>query len=351
MILSPKYGNGKWPTKEELEVLIDTKKKQGLLKSYNLQKVEKLTDLLTTYKEFSRPVSYVDVIKYSKQAFYNGDSSYYSLPNSQEHATILSYLKNSNNNLGFESLLIDSLAQQARISLRMADISTSKMDSIFYHLIPRINSIFDSDKYDVIVTGTSIVFLNGTKFLLRNLALSLFLVVILISAFIAWLFKSFKMVIISIIPNIIPLLLTAAFMGYFSIALKPSTILVFSIAFGISVDDTIHFLAKYRQELLENKGNIKASVLSALKETGVSMFYTSVVLFSGFFIFMLCAILELLAKKMTYGSIIFSNLVGYVLGYRLIHFGYMPQNTYMLLTSILITIIGLFLLKKILVKD
>ena len=268
-----------------LEVLIDTKKKQGLLKSYNLQKVEKLTDLLTSYKEFSRPISYVDVIKYSKQAFYNGDSSYYSLPNSQEHATILSYLKNSNNNLGFESLLIDSLAQQARISLRMADISTSKMDSIFYHLTPQINNIFDSEKYDVIVTGTSIVFLNGTKFLLRNLALSLFLVIILISTFIAWLFNSFKMVIISIIPNIIPLLLTAAFMGYFSIALKPSTILVFSIAFGISVDDTIHFLAKYRQELLENKGKIKASVLLALKETGVSMFYTSVVLFSGFFIF------------------------------------------------------------------
>ncbi|MAJ89668.1 MAG: transporter [Flavobacteriales bacterium] len=268
-----------------LEVLIDTKKKQGLLKSYNLQKIEKLTDLLTTYKEFSRPVSYVDVIKYSKQAFYNGDSSYYYLPNSQEHATILSYLKNSNNNLGFESLLIDSLAQQARISLRMADISTSKMDSIFNQLIPQINNIFDSEKYDVIVTGTSIVFLNGTKFLLRNLALSLFLVIILISAFIAWLFNSFKMVIISIIPNIIPLLLTAAIMGYFSIALKPSTILVFSIAFGISVDDTIHFLAKYRQELLENKGKIKASVLSALKETGVSMFYTSVVLFSGFFIF------------------------------------------------------------------
>ena len=268
-----------------LEVLVDTKKKQGLLKSYNLKKIERLKDLFSAYPEFSRPVSYIDIIKYSKQAFYNGDSSYYSLPNSQEQPLVLSYLKNSTSNSGFGDLWIDSLAQEARVSLRMADIPTSKMDSIFHHLIPQINNIFDPEKYDVTVTGSSIVFLNGTKFLLRNLLLSLFLVIVLIAVFMAWLFNSFRMVIISIIPNIIPLLLTAAIMGYFSIALKPSTILVFSIAFGISVDDTIHFLAKYRQELLENRGNIKKSVLSALQETGVSMFYTSVVLFFGFFIF------------------------------------------------------------------
>jgi predicted RND superfamily exporter protein len=113
----------------------------------------------------------------------------------------------------------------------------------------------------------------------------LLLVIILISIFMAWMFNSFRMVVVSIIPNLIPLLLTGAIMGYFGIALKPSTILVFSIAFGISVDDTIHFLAKYRQELLMNNWNIRKSVFSALNETGVSMFYTSVVLFFGFFIF------------------------------------------------------------------
>ena len=101
----------------------------------------------------------------------------------------------------------------------------------------------------------------------------------------AWMFSSYKMVLISLIPNIIPLLITGAIMGFFGIALKPSTILVFSIAFGISVDDTIHYLAKYRQELIYNKGAIRTSVFAALKETGVSMLYTSVVLFFGFFIF------------------------------------------------------------------
>ena len=268
-----------------LEVVVNTKKKNGLLKSYNLRKIEQLSQELAAFKEFSKPSSYVDVVKYSKQAFYNGDSAYYSLPNSQEQRMILSYLKNSSASMNMGALMMDSLKQEARISLRVADISTTKMDSVFEALLPKVNKIFDADKYDVTITGSSVVFLNGTKFLLKNLMLSLLLVIILISVFMAWMFNSFRMVVVSIIPNLIPLLLTGAIMGYFGIALKPSTILVFSIAFGISVDDTIHFLAKYRQELLVNNWNIKKSVLSALNETSVSMFYTSVVLFFGFFIF------------------------------------------------------------------
>lgn len=268
-----------------LEVLVDTKKKRGLLKSYNLKKIEELNVLLASYPDFSKPISYVEILKHCKQAYYNGDSLFYSLPNSQEQSLLLSYFKNSTEALGMKNLLMDSLMQEARITLRVADISTSRMDSVFAQIMPQIDKIFNPEKYDVIVTGSSIVFLTGTKFLLRNLMTSLFLVIVLISVFMAWMFNSFRMVVVSIIPNLIPLFLTAAIMGYFGIALKPSTILVFSIAFGISVDDTIHFLAKYRQELLANNLDIRKSVFSALKETGVSMFYTSVVLFFGFFIF------------------------------------------------------------------
>ena len=203
-----------------LEVVVNTKKKNGLLKSYNLRKIEELSEELSSFKEFSKPSSYVDMVKYSKQAFYNGDSAYYSLPNSQEQRMILDYLKNSAASINMSSLMIDSLNQEARISLRVADISTSKMDSVFDALIPKVNNIFDSDKYDVTITGSSVVFLNGTKFLLKNLMLSLLLVIVLISIFMAWMFNSFRMVVVSIIPNLIPLLLTGAIMGYFGIALK-----------------------------------------------------------------------------------------------------------------------------------
>ena len=269
-----------------LEVLIDTKKKNGLMRPSTIKKIEELQLVLDSFSEFSRPISITDLAKYSKQAFYNGNPNFYELPNSQEQNWILSYAKDIHKKEVFnENTFTDSLKQIGRISMRMADISTPKLDSIMEVLQPKIDKIFPPEKYNVTITGTSIVFLNGTKYLIRNLFTSLFLVIIIISIFMAWMFNSFRMVVVSLIPNLIPLLLTAAIMGYFSIAIKPSTILVFSIAFGISVDDTIHFLAKYRQELIARKWNIKKSVIASLKETGVSMIYTSIVLFCGFFIF------------------------------------------------------------------
>ena len=91
----------------------------------------------------------------------------------------------------------------------------------------------------------------------------------------AYLFRNFRMIIISLIPNLLPLLITAGLMGFIGIPIKPSTILIFSIAFGISVDDTIHFLAKYRQELQDNKWQIKKSVYNSVKETGLSVDFCS----------------------------------------------------------------------------
>jgi predicted RND superfamily exporter protein len=167
----------------------------------------------------------------------------------------------------------------------MADIGTKKMQKIKDEIRPRIDSIFDPEKYDVVLTGNSIVFLKGTNFLVKNLFTSLALAIVVISILMSILFSSYRMVVVSLIPNFIPLLVTAGLMGYFGIAIKPSTILVFSIAFGISVDDTIHYLAKYRQELKLMKWNIKESVIAALRESGVSMIYTSIVLFFGFGIF------------------------------------------------------------------
>ena len=268
------------------EILVDTKKRNGVMKLSVLRKISELQTVLDSFPAISRTISIADLAKYSKQSFYNGDTNFYEIPNSQEKGWISSYIKNSQyENKLSDITLSDSLNQIARISMRMTDISTPRLDSLMAVLQPKIDKIFDSEKYNVSMTGSSIVFLTGTKYLIKNLFTSLFLVIVLISIFMAWMFNSFRMVVVSLIPNLIPLLLTAAIMGYSGITIKPSTILVFSIAFGISVDDTIHFLAKYRQELLVKKWNIKRSVIAALKETGVSMIYTSIVLFCGFFIF------------------------------------------------------------------
>jgi predicted RND superfamily exporter protein len=266
------------------EITIDTHRKNGMTRLSTLKKIDALVDTLATYPQFSRSISMIDAVKFFKQAVYNGNSKYYELPNSQEKNWLLNYADNSDISSTWMDTFLDKDKQVGRVSLQVIDIGTKEMKEIRTKLRGQIDQIFDKEKYDVKMTGSSVVFLEGTTYLVKNLFTSLFLAILLISLFMAWMFNSFRMVMVSLIPNLIPLLLTAAIMGYFGIAIKPSTILVFGIAFGISVDDTIHFLAKYRQELKYN-GNIRKSVKKAIRETGVSMIYTSIVLFFGFSIF------------------------------------------------------------------
>ena len=270
-----------------LEILIDTKKNKGVMKLSTLKKMEKLNETIESFPELSKPISVVNLVKYSKQAYYNGNPKYYQLPTNQEQSYIFSYSKNSSRDTGMLKTFVDSTGRYARITTFMKDIGTEKMDIIQERLKTVIAKEFPADRYTVSLTGKALVFIKGTNYLIKNLVISLSLAILLIAIFMAWMFRSPQMILISLIPNMLPLLITAGLMGFLNIPIKPSTILVFSIAFGISVDDTIHFLAKYRQELIANKWKIKPSVYSALRETGVSMFYTSIVLFFGFLVFTL----------------------------------------------------------------
>ncbi|MEO5788537.1 efflux RND transporter permease subunit [Gelidibacter sp.] len=270
-----------------LEIMIDTKRKKGVMTLSTLKRMNEQEDLIIEIPQLSRPISVVSLVKYSKQAYYNGNPKYYQLPTSQENSFILSYAKNSNTEADMLKSFVDSTGRYARITTFMKDIGTDKMERIEEDLQTEINKLFPAENYNVTMTGKALVFQKGTKYLVKNLVISLSLAIFLIALFMAYLFRSFRMIVISLIPNLLPLLITAGLMGYLGVPIKPSTILVFSIAFGISVDDTIHFLAKYRQELQANNWKIKQSVYGALRETGVSMFYTSIVLFFGFSVFTL----------------------------------------------------------------
>jgi hypothetical protein len=270
-----------------LEIMVDTKRKKGVMKLSNLKRMNELEELISETPQLSKPISVVSLVKYSKQAYYNGNPKYYQLPTSQENNFILSYAKNSTQDVDLLKNFVDSTGQYARITTFMKDVGTDQMERIEESIREKIIKIFPKENYNVTLTGKAYLFQKGTYFLVNNLILSLSLAVVLISLFMAYMFRSFRMIIVSLIPNLLPLLITAGLMGYLGVPIKPSTILVFSIAFGISVDDTIHFLAKYRQELQANHWKIKKSVFAALRETGVSMFYTSIVLFFGFSVFII----------------------------------------------------------------
>ena len=270
------------------EVTVETNKKGGATSFGTLKRIEKLQKLLAEYPEFSKPLSIVEGLKFAKQGYYGGNPKKYALFNNQERSFLGPYITSANNGEGNANMLksyLDSNRQVTRITAQMADVGSKRMETILTELKPKVDSIFSPEKYKVTFTGTSVVWLKGTDYLVKNLFLSLGIAIILIAIIMAVLFSSLRMVFVSLIPNLLPLLLTASIMGYFGISIKPSTILIFSIAFGISVDDTIHFLAKYRQELSKHSLNLREAAIKALKETGVSMIYTSIVLFFGFGVF------------------------------------------------------------------
>lgn len=269
-----------------LEIIVDTGRKKGVQNLSNLRKISELETFLDSIEFMSIPISPVSFVKASRQAYYNNRPTFYGLPNARDQAFILRYLKGTEEGSDLATAFVDSTGQHVRVSVKIADIGSVKMDSLVHGIIkPKIDSLFKDTKLTADVTGTTYIYIKGNDFLIKNLITSMIIAFVVIALIMGALFRNGKMLLISIVPNVIPLMITGGIMGYFGIPLKPSTALIFSIAFGISVDNSIHFLAKYRQELFANNFNVNIAVSKSLKETGASIIYTSIILFFGFVIF------------------------------------------------------------------
>lgn len=268
-----------------LEVSIDTRKKNGVLNLSTIKKVDRMEEMISEYPEFSRSVSLNKALKYASQAFYNGDPQFFRIPNDMEKNFVLSYLGNSGGNNDMLKGFVDSNKQVARVSFQMADVGSKRMNELLKELRPRIDSILKPDRYDVLLTGSSIIFSKGTDYMLMHLMESILLAIALISLLRLAQFKDVRIMFISLIPNVIPLIITAGLMGFFNIPLKPSTILIFTIAFGLASDQTIYFLTRYQQELLSTDFSTSKVISDTIIETGISMTHIALVLFFGFGIF------------------------------------------------------------------
>ena len=269
------------------EISIDTRKPKGIMNAAFVRKVQQLEDTLALYPEFSEPLSIAEVVKFARQGFYNGKRDQFKIPSNNEFGFIMKYMPETKGGEmpNIVTQYMDKEMQCTRVSVQMANVTTPEIDAISKSLKPQIDKIFPKEKYDVVMTGSAMVTLQGTNYLIVNLSHSLLLAFIVIALLMTITFHKFKMVVISLIPNLIPLLFTAGVMGYCGIPLKMSTILVFSIALGISVDNTIHYLARYRLQMKMNNYDIKKSVMAAILETGPSMIYSASILICGFLIF------------------------------------------------------------------
>lgn len=310
-----KYIEGRFNGALPFEILVDTKRPRGVFNIKTIEQMAELQDSLATYPDISRSLSVADFTKFFRQAFFGGDPSQYLLPTKNEFEFIRNnYLPNTSlgQELSQSKNLVDSTSRITRISASVRDIGSLAMEEMVDSIRQDIVAVFDTSRYDVKVTGTTRMFIKANEALIDNLLQSLFIAFLIIAILMGVLFRSVRMVIISLIPNLLPLLVVAGIMGFTGIYLKPSTALVFGVAFGIAVDDSIHFLARYR--LARRMGDtIREAISNSFKDTGVSMIYTSLILFFGFISFTFSEFggtqsLGLLTS-ITLGIAMFSNLI------------------------------------------
>ena len=277
-----------------LEVIVDTKRKNGLRNNplQTFEKIDSFSNYLSAQPSMGRPLSVVEGLKFAMQGYYDGDSSNYRLPNAFDISFIAPYLsqrsdtpQKKNNFSKLLASFMDSNRQQARISVSMADVGSKRLPEILQAAEVKSREIFDTSRYTVQFTGTSITFLEGSSFIIHGLMESIMWAFLFITLCMLFLFKSFKILIASLIPNIIPLIITAGVMGWAGVPLKPSTVLIFSIALGIAIDITIRFLVNYKQELQTHSASAESVVIATIHKTGISILYTSMVLIAGFVIF------------------------------------------------------------------
>ena len=276
-----------------LEIMVDTKKKNGLLRSTTpMNKIDEFSSYISAKTEAAKPLSFVEGLKFAKQAYYDGDSLSYAVPYEGDMAFLGPYLRSKPNtnakNQGPASLLngfLDSTRQVARISVNMKDIGSVKLPLLLKDFEHKANEIFDTASYKITFTGTSVTFLEGSSFIISGLKESILYAFALITLCMLYLFKSFRILVCSLIPNVVPLMVTAGVMGWAGVRLTPSTVLVFSVALGIVIDVTIRFLVNYKQELPHFNNQVKPTLVQTIKHTGISIIYTSLVLIAGFVIF------------------------------------------------------------------
>ena len=271
-----------------LEIIVDTRKKYGVSRNLgNLKKIDSLNQFLSSRPYIGRPLSITEGLKFAKQAFFEGDSSFYIMPGDYDLPALAPYLTGGTEQNSFTKLVssfMDSNKQKARISVNMKDVGSARLPFILDSVQQKANQLFDTSRYDVKLTGSSVTFLEGSSFIINGLKESVIWAFLLITLCMLYLFRSWRILFCSLIPNIIPLIITGGVMGWAGVPLKPSTVLVFSVALGIAIDITIRFLVNYKQQS-KNGTDHEESVVETIHSTGVSIIYTSIVLIAGFVIF------------------------------------------------------------------
>ncbi|NND72625.1 MAG: MMPL family transporter [Rhodothermales bacterium] len=272
-----------------MEIIIESKT-EGKFRSINeIRKLSRLQETIVRHDAIGRTLSAADLVKWTTQAYFGGNPRAYRMPTSYELPFIQDAVSGLTGNTTGGSLsslprMFDSTLTSARVFAGVYDIGTSNMNALLDSVLVETHKVFPEDRYAAYITGTAIKATRSGENLVINLAISLSVALVIISLIMGFLFRSVRLTLISLAPNVLPLLIVGGTMGFTGIVLKPSTALIFPLAFGIAVDDTIHFLAKYR--IVRSAGLAKnVAIRTTLRETGKAILFTSLVLMCGFLVF------------------------------------------------------------------
>lgn len=249
-----------------------------------LVELNKLDSFLVADYGLKQVASIVQVLKISNRTENGGRVKYYKFPNRRETKSFLKQIKRFDKT-GMLQLFVDSTEQHARFSSTLGDVGMYEIDDRNERLLAFWNAEIDTSLVSYQLTGTGHLLDRNMSSLSKNLTKGLLLAILIVSLIMGILYRSLKIVLIALVPNVLPLIMLAAILGYLGIQLKVSTAIIFTISFGIAVDDTIHFMSKLKLEL--NKGK---NFLYALKRTylstGRAIILTTLILCSGFLLLM-----------------------------------------------------------------
>ena len=247
----------------------------------NIKELEKVNQYLLNEYKAGFLISIVNFVKNANQAFNGGKPEFYAIPSSvKEFNKLKPILKRMQKSKQLEAFIANN-AKEMRFTGKMEDFGGKTVKEYNRKLFEFIEKEELDDKFNFKLTGTALLIDKNNETLASDMMMGLLIAFLVIGFIMGFLYKSIDIVVIALIPNILPLLLIGGVMGFSGIDLKVSTSIIFTIAFGIAVDDTIHFMSKLKLEL--NKGK---SLLYALKRTyistGKAIVVTSIILCSGF---------------------------------------------------------------------
>ena len=246
-----------------------------------IEAVEKTEQFLKSQPEIYNAFSLATMIKSLNQMMKGYSANSYSMPTVEEYNRAKPFLEKIP--LMGAEVLISKDKRKTRISSKVKDVGAENIKVMGDRIDRWIAENVDASVVEFKQTGTGIILDKNAEFVRESLLYGLGTALIIVSLLMGFLFRSFKFLLIAIVPNVIPLLFAAALLGYASIALEAGVSIVFAIIFGIAVDDTIHFMSKYKlaKDMYDDKE--KAMHVTFL-ETGKAIIYTSIILFFGFLV-------------------------------------------------------------------